>query len=130
MTPERAASSEIHPFSYSAEVHDRLRRRRVALAVIFIDQVSVGGRQPGEAEHLPRNLVAVAAIEGIGEETLHGDGQQALEESPRAEIREFRFALLHCLERGNAIGRSEMIEILAVALARPCVRGGDPGGKI
>src|SRR5438105_2272763 len=51
----------------SRKIGDRLRRGRVTLAPVFIDQVRIGGRQAGEAEHLPGDLVAIAAIEGIGE---------------------------------------------------------------
>src|ERR1700730_5543666 len=57
----------------SRESRDRARRLFVFLAEIFLDVVAIGGRQAGIADHLPRRHVAVAAVDRIGEKSLHRD---------------------------------------------------------
>ncbi len=101
----------------------------VALVAILIDDIGVSRRQAGEAEHLPRHFVAIAAIDRIAEETLHGEGEQTAEERLRAEIGEFGFALLHLLERLGALVRSQPVEVVAVGFARPVIGGGNAGGE-
>src|SRR6202011_2345769 len=106
--------------SVSREVGDRLRIRDIALVAEGIDLVGIGGGQAGEAEHLPADLVAIAAIDRIGEEASHGDAVQLREEGARIEILECGLAVLHRLQRGDAIGRREAIEVLAaIGLAAP-----------
>src|SRR5207245_11293398 len=56
----------------SREIRDRLRFHDVALVAIFLDQVGIDRRQAGEADHLPRHFVAIAAVDRISEEALHG----------------------------------------------------------
>src|SRR5262249_16077568 len=65
----------------SREIRDRLRLDDVALVAILLDQVGIDRRQSGEAKHLPCDLVAVTAVDWIGEEALHGDLQQCPAES-------------------------------------------------
>src|SRR5262249_12068015 len=72
----------------SRKVGDRFRHSDVALVEMRVDLVGISGRQAREAEHGPGNLVAVAAVHGIGEEALHHDGVQASEEGMRGEILE------------------------------------------
>src|SRR5215472_5947559 len=112
----------------STEVCDRLRVRDIALATEGIDLVGIGGGQAGEAEQLPADLVAIAAIDRIGEEAGHGDPVQLAEEGLAVEILERSLAVLHRLQRGDAIGGREAIELLAIGLARPGIGGNDAGG--
>src|SRR5262249_16646325 len=95
-----------------------------------VDLVGVGGRQAGEAEHDPGNLVAVAPVHRIGEEALHHHGVEANEKGARGETLELRGAVLHGGERGGALGWREAIELLAVGLAGPFIGGGDAGREI
>src|SRR5258708_20753703 len=81
--------------SLSREVGDRLRVRDIALVAEGIDLVGIGGGQAGEAEQLPADLVAVAAIDRIGEEAGHGDGVKLREEGARVEIVELGLAGPH-----------------------------------
>src|SRR5438876_7204582 len=52
----------------SRKVGDRLRLDEIALVAILIDAVGVERGQARIADHLPGRLVAVAAIDRIGEE--------------------------------------------------------------
>src|SRR5580693_1736484 len=99
--------------SGSREIRDRPRRRDVALVVIGIDLFAVERRQAREAEHLPGDLVAVAAVHRIGEEALHHDREHAVEEGRGGKILELGLALLDLLERIDALGRRKPIEFLA-----------------
>src|SRR5262245_4816542 len=83
----------------SGKVRDRLRLDHVALVAILIDQGGIDRRQAGIADHPPCGLVAVAAIDGIGEEALHGDLQQRPEELLAVEIGERGLARLEFLQR-------------------------------
>src|SRR5215207_3146576 len=113
----------------SRKIGDRLRLGDVALTAILLDCIGVSCRQAGEAHHLPGDLVAVAAIDRIGKETFHDDGEQRLEELLAVEIGEFGLSAFQRLERLLALCRVEPIEILAISLARPCAGGGDAGGE-
>src|SRR5215472_5429329 len=130
--PTTTASVSFNRFAIAAsstEVCDRLRVRDIAPATEGIDLVGIGGGQAGEAQHLPADLVAVAAIDRIGEEAGHGDPMQLRKEGARREILEFGLAFLHRLQRGDAVGGREAIEILAIGLARPGIGGGNAGGE-
>src|SRR5438067_2414586 len=113
----------------SRKIGDRLRLGDVALAAILLDRIGVGCRQAREAHHLPGNLVAVAAIDRIGKEAFHGDGEQRLEELLAVEIGELGLSAFQRLQRLLALCRVEPIEILAISLARPRTGGGDAGGE-
>src|SRR5262249_20594022 len=93
------------------EVRERARRRDVALVEVAVDHVLVGGRQAREAEHLPARLVAVAAVHRVGEEPLHDHGVHAVEEGGGGEVLEFRLAVLHLLERLDALRSVEPVEL-------------------
>src|SRR5262249_54881039 len=113
----------------SREVRDRLRIRDIFLVAVGVDLVRIDRRQAGEAEHLPPRLVAVAAIDRVAEEALHGDVEERVEEAGGADAVELGLAVLDGLERLGALGAGEAIEILAIGLARPVVGGGDAGGE-
>src|SRR6185312_2415024 len=112
------------------EICDRTRRRDVALVVVGVDLLAVERRQAREAEHLPPDLVAVAAVHRIGEEALHHDRDHAVEEAGCGEILEFRLTLLDLRQGIDALGRFETIEVLAERLARPRIGGRDAGDEI
>src|SRR5580658_5861311 len=125
-SPIVTASTSFNRVTMSAslrKVRDRLRLGDVAFVAIFIDEIGVGRRQAGEAEHPPRRLVTVAAIDRIAKKTFHGQRQEPGEEGARIEILERRLALFHRLERLDAFVRVEPVEILAIGLARPGVGG-------
>src|SRR5712691_602170 len=113
----------------SRKIGNRLRLDDVALAAVLVDQVAVGRRQAGKADHLPGDFVAVAAVDRIGKEALHGDGEQRIEELLAVEIGELRLSLLQRLERLFALLRGQSFEILAVGFARPGIGGDDAGGE-
>ncbi len=118
-----------HVPSLSAEVRDRLRLDVEFLAAIELGLRAVARRQPGIADHAPRYLVAVAAVDRIGEEAFHGRLVDRLEKRLRVEVGKFGLARLHGLERGVALRRRQPIEILAVGLAGPGIGGLDAGGE-
>src|SRR5256885_2434692 len=71
----------------------------------------VDGRHAREADQLPADLVAVAAIDRIGKEALQRVGEQHVEEELRAHALQFdlaavqatqHFILLRCRERAEA----------------------------
>src|SRR5262245_10241502 len=111
----------------SREIRDRLRLDDVAFVAILLDQVGIDRWQPGEANHLPCDLIAVAAVDRISEEALHCDLQQRLEEWLGVEIAELGLARLQRLERILAPLGCEPVEILAVDLVRPGIGGDDAG---
>src|SRR6195256_4012353 len=131
--PTMTASTSFNRVAIAApplrEIRDRLRIDHVALVAIVIDQGGIDRRQAGIADHPPTRLVAVAAIDRIGEEALHRDGEQRLEELLAVEIAERGLARLQFLEGGFALLRRQPVEVLAVGLARPGVGGNDAGGE-
>src|SRR5713101_7240706 len=129
MTASTSLNRVAMPASLSREIRDGLRLDDVASVAIFIDQGGIDRRQAGVADHLPRHLVAIAAIDRIGEEPLHGDFDQRLEELLAVEVVEARLARLQFLQRGFALLWRQPVEILAVVFARPCVGGDNPGGE-
>src|ERR1700722_1066593 len=131
--PTRTASTAfivlaIDP-SPSAEVRDRLRLDVDFLAAIGFRLGAVARRQAGIADHAPGHLVAIAAIDGVGEEAFHRRLVERLEKRLGVEVGELRLPLIHRLERGVAVGRREPVEILAVGLARPGVGRPDASGE-
>src|SRR4029077_2813139 len=113
----------------SQEIGDRLRFGRVALVAILLDQFGIDRRQPREADHPPRGFVAVAAVDRIGEEALHGDLQKRFEERPAVEVLERSLTLLQRLERILALRGCEPVEVLAVDFAGPGVGSDDASGE-
>src|SRR5207249_2453271 len=63
----------------SREIGDGLRLEHDLLAAIFERLLGIGRGQAGIADHAPRDLVAVAAVDRIGKEPLHGGLQQHIE---------------------------------------------------
>src|SRR5258708_1736183 len=110
-------------------MRDRLRRRGVALVAVFIDLAGIGRRQARETEHLPGSLVAIAAVDRIGEEPFDRGGEQRLEERLGAPADALGFAFLHGLQCGNTLGWRDAIDFLPVGLAGPRIRSGDAAGK-
>src|SRR4051794_10827549 len=60
-----------HLPSPSAHVRDAERIGREFLVLIFLDVLAMHGDRAGKADQLPASLVAVAAIDRVGEHALH-----------------------------------------------------------
>src|SRR5438105_7671481 len=93
------------------DILDRYRRCVVGHAVL-LDVRGVDGRDAREADQLPAGLVAVAAIDRIGEEALQRVREQHVEEELRAHRLQLdlaavqaaqHFILLRCGERAEAV---------------------------
>src|SRR5258708_11152902 len=80
-----------------ARAADADGRQGIAL-VVAIDPVAVVVLGAGEADHLPPDHAAIAAVDGIGEESLAGGVQHLLEEPGGAGAGEGDRALLHAGE--------------------------------
>src|ERR1700722_2610339 len=78
--PPRPACGETCSIFTSRKVGDGARRLVVFLAQIFLELFPVGGRQARITDHLPGRLVAVAAVDRVGEEAFHADLQERVEE--------------------------------------------------
>src|SRR5438105_3038117 len=81
--PTMTASTSFNRVAMAAssrKVRNGLRRLLVGLVAVLRDVVAVGRGQAREADHLPRDLVAVAPMNRVGEEALHVDGEQRLEQ--------------------------------------------------
>src|SRR5262249_47157553 len=103
------------------KIRDRLRLDEIALVAILIDAVGIERRQARIADHLPGRLVAIAAIDRIGEENLHHQSEQRIEEFPAIENAEFGLAGFERLGRVLALLRAEPMEVLAMRFAHPVV---------
>src|SRR5229473_3011568 len=128
--PTMTASTSFNRVAMAAssrKVRNGLRRLLVGLVAVLRDDVAIGCRQTGEADHLPRHLVAVAPMDRIGEEALHVEPEQRLEELLAVEADELRLALLERLQRLLAFLRREPVEVLALGLLRPLVDRDDAG---
>src|ERR671922_190727 len=86
--------------------------RHAAFVAILLDQVGIARRQSRETDHSPRGLVAITAVDRIGEEALHGDLQERLEELLAVEIGDCGAALFQCLKGRLALAGSEPVEVL------------------
>src|SRR5207302_3065473 len=93
------------------DILDRYRHCVVRHAVL-LDMHGVDGGDAREADQLPAGLVAVAAIDRIGEEALQRVREQHVEEELRAHALQFdlaaiqaaqHFILLRCRERAEAV---------------------------
>src|SRR5262249_54660586 len=93
----RGATSSI-AIAPSGEIGDRARRLVVPLAEVFLDVLAISGGQAGITDHLPGSHVAVTAIHRVGEEALHGDLEERIEEHGAGEAGELRLVLLHRLQ--------------------------------
>src|SRR5579862_5185865 len=131
-TPITTASTSLSVVTMvisSREIGDRLCRQIDLLAAIFLDRVAIDGGQAGIADHLPARLVAIAAIDRVGEKSLDGDAEQSLEEILGRDAGEFGLAGFHRLQRRFAIAFSQPVERFAVSLLRPVVGGNDAGAE-
>src|SRR5262245_34134901 len=103
------------------KIRDRLRLDEIALVAILIDAVGVERRQARIADHLPGRLVAIAAMDRIGEEALHHQVDERVEELPAIKLSKLGLAGFKRLERVLALLRAEPMEVLAMRLAHPVV---------
>src|SRR5215471_13814192 len=113
----------------SRKVRDRLRRHGVSLVAVLLDQVGVGRGQARKADHLPRHLVAIAAVDRIGKEAFHGDVEERVEKLLAVEIDELGLALVEHLDRLFALALRKTVKILALGLTGPRVDRHDAGGE-
>src|SRR5713101_8570147 len=70
-TTSTSFSLVVMSFSPSAHVRDADRIDRVFLVAKLLDVLIVHRDHPGEADQLPARLVAVAAVDRVGEHALH-----------------------------------------------------------
>src|SRR5262249_4523754 len=103
------------------EISDGFRLNAVSLVAIFIEQLGVDGRQTRIADQLPAGLVAIAAIDWIGEVSFHGDGEQRLEELLAVEIGKLGLAAFQFFQRSFSLFWREPIKILAKLFPRPLI---------
>src|SRR5579871_6100568 len=113
----------------SGKIGDRFRLDRDLLAAVFQRLLGIGGGQAGIADHPPRHLAAIAAVDRVGEETLHRGLQHGLEELLAVDLGEIGLAGFHGLERYLAVGRRQAVELIAIGPLRPRVRVLDAGRK-
>src|SRR4051812_46043652 len=100
----------------------------MALAAERDDVALVGGGQSGVADHLPRRLALVAAIDGVGEGALHEQQvEQAVEPGGKIERLAVRFSAADGDERCFALRRVQPVERLAVCAAAIAVQRRDAG---
>src|SRR5579871_1283222 len=90
-----------------------------ALAAIRVDLVGVDGGQTREAQHAPGGLVAIAAMNGIGEEPFHVDREKRSEELFGVQAVEFGRAFFHRGQRFVALLLLQPVEGLAVGFLAP-----------
>src|SRR5262245_34058023 len=112
------------------EVGDRLRFGAVALMAVFLNEVGVKRRQARIADHFPAGLVAVAAVNRVGEEAFHYQVDERVEELAAVEVAELGLTRFERFKRIHALLRTELVEVLAVRLAGPRIGGSDAGGEI
>src|SRR5215831_18527659 len=103
----------------SRKVRDRLRRHGVTLVAVLLDQVGVGRGQARKADHLPRHLVAVAAVDRIGEEALHGELEERIEKLLAVEVDQVGLAPFQQLEHLAALVERQAVEVFAPRFADP-----------
>src|SRR5258706_809770 len=112
----------------SAHVLDGDRRDGVLLAAVLLDVLVVHRERAGEAEQLPAGLVAVAAMDRVGEEPLdHGLVHRDEEDARGRPALEGDLAALEREEKLLALCGADLVEGLAVALRAVRVGRGDAG---
>src|SRR4029453_15022796 len=94
----------------------------VRLVAIGLDVFWRDRDHAGKTDHLPRDLVAIAAVHRIGEEALHCRREQQVEEFLCGDSVECNAPLLHVLENRDLLIDGQTIEILLQGLA--AIRGG------
>src|SRR3569623_1508438 len=87
----------VRPFRAAGDRHRAVRIRLIVLA----DVVAVVVTRARKTDHIPRHHVAIAAIDRIGEEALHGVLQHEIEEHLAVDLAELDLAGLEILEELN-----------------------------
>src|SRR5256714_13006478 len=108
------------------DVDDRHRQRVVRHAVL-LDMLRIDGGYPGKADQLPADLVAVAAVNGIGEEPLDGVVEQQVEEEARRHRLERKLAFIERAQHFLLLRERQLVERLAILLGTARVDLGDRG---
>src|SRR5258706_5861026 len=113
-------------FSPSAHVRDADGVDRVFLVAILLDILVVHGDHPGEADHLPARLVAVAAVDRVREHALHDVLVDRREENARGRaVFERHLAGLQSEQEFLALAFADLVEALAVGLHAERIGRGD-----
>src|SRR5690242_11507893 len=90
--------------------------------VVAADPIAIVVADAGESDHLPSDHVAIAAVNGIGEESLGHVLQQRAEKGLRIDAIEFDVAGFKLLQRVVLLLGRKLIEGLA-ALVRLAILG-------
>src|SRR5579871_460478 len=85
MTTASVSFSTVTIARSSGKVRYRKRALVIFLVEIGLDLVAIARGKSWKADHLPRHLVFVSAINRIGEEPFHGELKQAVEEEGGCE---------------------------------------------
>src|SRR5258706_454094 len=126
MTTSTSFSLVATSFSPSAHVRDADGVDRVFLVAILLDVLIVHRDPPGEADHLPARLVAVAAVDRVREHALHDVLVPRREENARGRpVFERDLAGPQTLEKFLALALADLVEALAVSLDAERIGRGD-----
>src|ERR1041384_1041563 len=106
------------------DVLDRHGQRVVRHAVL-LDMGRIRGGNAGEADELPANLLAVAAVDRIRKEAFDGVVEHHVEEEARRHGVEWELALVERMQHLVLLRRRELVERLAVLLGAGCVHFSD-----
>src|SRR2546428_11414071 len=117
MTTSTSFSLVVMSFSLSAHVRDADGVDRVLLVAILLDVLIVHRDHAGEADQLPARLVAIAAVDRVGEHALHAVLVQRGEENARGRpVFESDLAGPETQEKLLAPALGDLVEALAVGL--------------
>src|SRR5882672_3824721 len=106
------------------DVDDRYRQRVVRHAVL-LNVLRVHRGDAGKADQLPADLVAVAAVDRIGEEALDGVVQQQVEEEARRHRLERKLGLVERAQHFVLLGARQFFKWTPELLAAGRIDLGD-----
>src|SRR5436853_5235589 len=108
------------------DVDDRYRQRVVRHAML-LDVLRVDGGHAGKADQLPADLVAVAAVYGVGEEAFDGVVEEQVEEETRRHRLERKLAFIERAQHFLLLRERQLVERLAILFGAAGVDFGDRG---
>src|SRR5438105_3704895 len=97
------------------DIDDRYGQRVVRHAM-FLDVLRVDGGYPGKADQLPADLVAVTAVDRIGEEALDGVVEEQVEKEARRHRLERKLAFVERAQHLVLLGARQFLEWLSILL--------------
>src|SRR5438105_3363843 len=107
-------------------VEDR-HRQRVVWHAVLLDVLRIDGRYAREAHQLPADLLAVAAVDRIGEEAFDGVVEKQAEEKSRRHRLERKLALFERMQHLVLLRGGELVEGFAVLLRARRIDVGNRG---